>query len=110
MLKCWRERMRSRRQLRDLCALDDHILKDIGLTRVALRKRWGEAILAVAVSTFLAKRIKMTAVERLDTLISKRRGSRAAVDPSDHRDNAIAWRLRAWRKLGLVLRHGLTGR
>ena len=52
----------------------------------------------------------MTAVERLDTLISKRRGSRAAVDPSDHRDNAIAWRLRAWRKLGLVLRHGLTGR
>jgi presqualene diphosphate synthase len=37
----------------------------------------------------------MTAVERLDTSISKRRGSSAAVDPSDHQDNAVAWRRRA---------------
>jgi uncharacterized protein YjiS (DUF1127 family) len=28
--------MRSRRQLRNLCQLDDHILQDIGLTRDAL--------------------------------------------------------------------------
>jgi uncharacterized protein YjiS (DUF1127 family) len=33
----WRERIRARRQLRGLCQLDDHILKDIGLTRSALR-------------------------------------------------------------------------
>jgi len=36
-LRHWRERMRSRRQLRDLCELDDHILQDIGLTKAALR-------------------------------------------------------------------------
>ena len=32
----WRERMRARRQLRNLCELDDHILNDIGLNRSAL--------------------------------------------------------------------------
>jgi uncharacterized protein YjiS (DUF1127 family) len=37
LLRGWRERMRSRRQLRNLCELDDHILQDIGLTRAALR-------------------------------------------------------------------------
>ena len=37
LLRDWRERMRSRRQLRNLCRLDDHILQDIGLTRAALR-------------------------------------------------------------------------
>ena len=36
LLRDWRERMRSRRQLRYL-RLDDHILRDIGLTRAALR-------------------------------------------------------------------------
>jgi uncharacterized protein YjiS (DUF1127 family) len=35
-LRRWRERMRSRRQLRMLCDLDDHILQDIGLTRSEL--------------------------------------------------------------------------
>ena len=35
LLKWWRERMRSRRQLRNLYALDDHILQDIGVTRAA---------------------------------------------------------------------------
>jgi uncharacterized protein YjiS (DUF1127 family) len=29
--------MRSRRQLRDLCELNDHILQDIGLTKAELR-------------------------------------------------------------------------
>jgi uncharacterized protein YjiS (DUF1127 family) len=38
LLRGWRERMRSRRQLRNLCELDDHILQDIGLTRAALRR------------------------------------------------------------------------
>jgi len=33
----WRERIRARRHLRDLCALDDHTLRDIGLTRASLR-------------------------------------------------------------------------
>ena len=36
LLKCWRERMRSRQQVRRLCDLDDHLLQDIGLTRTAL--------------------------------------------------------------------------
>jgi uncharacterized protein YjiS (DUF1127 family) len=36
LLRRWRERMRSRRQLAGLCHLDDHILKDIGLTRSEL--------------------------------------------------------------------------
>jgi uncharacterized protein YjiS (DUF1127 family) len=36
-LNLWRARVRARRQLRDVCQLDDHILQDIGLTRVALR-------------------------------------------------------------------------
>jgi len=36
-LKGWHERMWTRRQLRNLCALDDHILQDIGLTRATLR-------------------------------------------------------------------------
>jgi uncharacterized protein YjiS (DUF1127 family) len=36
-LRYWRERMRSRRQLRDLCELDDYILQDIGLTKAVLR-------------------------------------------------------------------------
>ena len=36
LLRGWRERMRSRRQMRDLYELDDHILQDIGLTRAAL--------------------------------------------------------------------------
>ena len=36
-LRLWQERMRTRRQLRKLYALDDHILQDIGMTRTALR-------------------------------------------------------------------------
>jgi uncharacterized protein YjiS (DUF1127 family) len=36
LLSLWRERMRSRRQLRNLCQLDHHLLQDIGLTRSAL--------------------------------------------------------------------------
>ena len=36
LLRGWRERLRSLRQLRMLCELDDHILQDIGLTRTAL--------------------------------------------------------------------------
>jgi uncharacterized protein YjiS (DUF1127 family) len=36
LLTRWRERMRSRRQLQNLCDLHDHILQDIGLTRAAL--------------------------------------------------------------------------
>jgi uncharacterized protein YjiS (DUF1127 family) len=36
-LRLWRERMGTRRRLRDLYALDDHILQDIGMTRTALR-------------------------------------------------------------------------
>lgn len=34
LLRCWRERMKPRPEL---CVLDDHILKDLGLTREALR-------------------------------------------------------------------------
>ena len=37
LLRGWRQRLQSRRQLRNLCELDDHILRDIGLTRTALR-------------------------------------------------------------------------
>jgi uncharacterized protein YjiS (DUF1127 family) len=37
LLNLWRERLRARRHLRDLCQLDDHMLQDIGLTRSALR-------------------------------------------------------------------------
>jgi len=37
LLRGWRERVRSRRALRNLYELDDHILQDIGLTRAALR-------------------------------------------------------------------------
>jgi uncharacterized protein YjiS (DUF1127 family) len=36
LLERW-QRRRWRRQLRNLCELDDHILQDIGLTRSALR-------------------------------------------------------------------------
>ena len=36
LLRRWRERMRSRRELGGLCHVDDHILKDIGLTRSEL--------------------------------------------------------------------------
>jgi uncharacterized protein YjiS (DUF1127 family) len=36
LLRRWRERMRSRRQLGRLCHLDGHILQDIGLTRSEL--------------------------------------------------------------------------
>ena len=36
-LTLWRERMGMRRRLRNLYALDDHILQDIGMTRTALR-------------------------------------------------------------------------
>ena len=36
-LSLWRARMRARRQLPDLCRLDDHTLRDIGLTRAAIR-------------------------------------------------------------------------
>jgi uncharacterized protein YjiS (DUF1127 family) len=34
-----RERIRARQRLRNLYELDDHILKDIGLTRSALRRQ-----------------------------------------------------------------------
>jgi uncharacterized protein YjiS (DUF1127 family) len=37
LLSLWRERIRARRHLRNLCQLDDHMLQDIGLTRSALR-------------------------------------------------------------------------
>ena len=36
-LRIWRERMGARRRLRNLYALDDHILQDIGMIRTALR-------------------------------------------------------------------------
>ena len=36
-LRLWRERMGARRRLRNLYALDDHILQDIGMIRTALR-------------------------------------------------------------------------
>jgi len=36
LLRRWRERMRMRRQARNLCELDDHVLQDIGLTRAEL--------------------------------------------------------------------------
>jgi uncharacterized protein YjiS (DUF1127 family) len=39
LLTCWREPIRSRRRLRNLYELDDHILQDIGLTRSALRRQ-----------------------------------------------------------------------
>ena len=34
----WRRRAAARRELRILCELDDHMLKDIGLTRSQLRR------------------------------------------------------------------------
>jgi uncharacterized protein YjiS (DUF1127 family) len=37
LLRRWRERFRTRRQLARLCDLDDHMLQDIGLTRSELR-------------------------------------------------------------------------
>src|SRR5215471_18733212 len=36
LLRRWRERTRMRRQARNLCELDDYVLKDIGLTRAEL--------------------------------------------------------------------------
>jgi uncharacterized protein YjiS (DUF1127 family) len=36
-LRGWRERIRARRQLAMLCELDDHTLKDVGVTRSELR-------------------------------------------------------------------------
>ena len=36
LLRRWRERMRMRRQARNLCELDDYVLQDIGLTRAEL--------------------------------------------------------------------------
>jgi len=39
LLVLWRKRAAARRQLRALCELDDHLLKDIGLTRPELRAR-----------------------------------------------------------------------
>ena len=33
VLALWRERIQARRALRELCALDDYALKDIGLVR-----------------------------------------------------------------------------
>jgi uncharacterized protein YjiS (DUF1127 family) len=36
LLRRWQERIRTRRQLARLCDLDDHILRDIGLTRSEL--------------------------------------------------------------------------
>jgi uncharacterized protein YjiS (DUF1127 family) len=36
LILVWRERVRSRRQLGALSHLDDHLLRDIGLTREAL--------------------------------------------------------------------------
>ena len=37
LIRLWRARALARRQLRTLCDLDDHVLRDIGLTREALR-------------------------------------------------------------------------
>jgi len=37
LLGRWQRRRQWRRQLRNVCELDDHILQDIGLTRSALR-------------------------------------------------------------------------
>jgi len=37
LLRRWQKGRRWRRQLRNLCEPDDHILQDIGLTRSALR-------------------------------------------------------------------------
>jgi uncharacterized protein YjiS (DUF1127 family) len=42
LLSLWRERIRARRHLRDLCQLDDYMLQDIGLTRSALRCEAGK--------------------------------------------------------------------
>jgi uncharacterized protein YjiS (DUF1127 family) len=36
LLACWRERVRERRRLRSLSALDDQLLRDIGFTRSEL--------------------------------------------------------------------------
>lgn len=38
LLERWRQRKRSRQELRNLRLLDDHILQDIGLTGGALRR------------------------------------------------------------------------
>jgi uncharacterized protein YjiS (DUF1127 family) len=37
-LRDWTKRMRSRRELRNLCDLNCHILQDIGLTKTALQR------------------------------------------------------------------------
>jgi uncharacterized protein YjiS (DUF1127 family) len=47
----WRERIRSRHQLRGLSDLDDHLLRDIGLTRGALLWKAVRPFLEIAASS-----------------------------------------------------------
>jgi uncharacterized protein YjiS (DUF1127 family) len=70
LLRRWRERMRMRRQARNLCELDDHVLQDIGLTRAELL--WEAA--------------KPSARPP-----SSRRKAATAFDTADLRTFAIAW-------------------
>ena len=44
----WQQRVRSRSQLRQLSRMDDHVLKDIGLTRNEVLFEGLETILALA--------------------------------------------------------------
>ena len=90
----WRERTRARRQERNLCELDDHMLQDIGLTRSAFGCRQ-RSDSGARVSSGRHEEVKMTVLERLDTSISELPSSSPLVYPSDNQDNTVALRLRA---------------
>ena len=70
LLRRWRERMRMRRQARNLCELDDHVLQDIGLTRAELFRE---------------------AAKPYAPPPSSRRKAATAFDTADLRTLAIAW-------------------